>query len=325
MKYNIAELKSLIEKSIENFVPGSHLKELYQPIMYLLNLGGKRIRPLLTLLAYQLFRDNVESIVKPALAVEVFHNFTLVHDDIIDKAPLRRGHATVHKKWNTNTAILAGDAMMIQAFTLLNHLSSDQFAAIMEELCHCAIQICEGQQLDMNFETHNHIKEEDYLQMIQLKTAILLGFSLKLGAQLGGADPQTIQLLYDVGINLGIGFQLKDDLLDVYAQEGKFGKQIGRDISTNKKTYLCIKAFELANTQQKKMLTHWLQKSPTNHEEKVQAVKTIFDQLDLKTHTEKKAQAYCKQALTLIEKVEAKPTPKAMLKTFANELFHREN
>ncbi|MCG8340438.1 MAG: polyprenyl synthetase family protein [Cytophagales bacterium] len=325
MKYNIADLKLLIEKSIASFVPGSHPKELYQPITYLLNLGGKRIRPLLTLLAYQLFRDNVESIVRPALAVEVFHNFTLVHDDIIDEAPLRRGHSTVHKKWNTNTAILAGDVMMIKALTLLDGLESDKFSTIIEEFCSCAIQVCEGQQLDMNFETHDHITEEDYLQMIRLKTAVLLGFSLKFGAQLGGADPHTTQLLYDVGVNLGISFQLKDDLLDVYAQEAKLGKQIGRDISTNKKTYLRIKAFELADTQQKKILTHWLQKSPANHEEKVYAVKAIFDQLDIQTHTEKKAQAYCKQALTLIEKIEAKPTPKDLLKTFANELFYREN
>lgn len=225
-----------IEKEIQNIALGTHPAELYEPIRYIMDLGGKRIRPILVLIGNYLFADNWQKNVQPALAVEIFHNFTLLHDDIMDNAPIRRGKPTVHEKWNSNIALLSGDVMLVKAYQQLDFVEEKYFHAILRKFHQCAIEVCEGQQLDMNFEKVGKITEKEYINMIRLKTAVLLGFSLEFGAIIGGAEPENAQQLYDFGVNIGIGFQLKDDLLDVYSDQAKFGKQVGGDIIANKKT-----------------------------------------------------------------------------------------
>ena len=230
-------LKEIIDDAIAQQPFGQEPAELYEPIRYLMALGGKRLRPTLTLLAYQLFRDDntAPAVLQPALAVEVFHNFSLMHDDIMDEAPLRRGKPTVHERWNANVAILSGDVMLVKAYELLMHAAPEKLPAVLTSFNHCATDVCEGQQWDMNFETSSEVSEAAYLRMIRQKTAVLLGFSLQLGGLLAGADESATQALYELGTNVGIGFQLKDDLLDVYADQDKFGKQAGGDIIANKK------------------------------------------------------------------------------------------
>ena len=246
MTKNLTQLIELINKRLEELSYGEE-PELYEPIRYIMSLGGKRMRPLLVLLAYGLFKENVERVLDQAIAVEVFHNFTLMHDDIMDEAPLRRGQATVHEKWNESVAILSGDVMLVKAYDLLLDAPSN-LRQIIKDFNECAAGVCEGQQFDMNFEQLPTVAEATYINMIRLKTAVLLGYSLKLGAMLAEAPEEEAQKLYDFGVQVGIGFQLKDDLLDVYADQAKFGKQVGGDIIANKKTFLYSKHLELANS-----------------------------------------------------------------------------
>lgn len=281
----LEEMQQTLEEHIQNLDFQGKPNELYEPIQYLMQLGGKRIRPLLTLLAYNLYQDNFKSILNPATAVEVFHNFTLMHDDIMDKAPIRRGEATVHEKWNENTAILSGDVMLVKAYEMFLDIPGDKLPTCLRLFSKTAAEVCEGQQLDMNFEASETVTEAAYLDMIRLKTAVLLGFSLRLGAELAGAEPNDSQKLYDFGVNIGIGFQLKDDLLDVYANKSLFGKQVGGDIISNKKTYLLIKALEIATEKPRKDLKNWLEKKYFDPEEKVKAVTGIYDQLGIKALT----------------------------------------
>jgi len=316
--YDAAELKHFIEKEIQTLAMPQPPQALYAPICYSLQSGGKRMRPILTLLAYQLFREDVTNVIKPALAVEVFHNFTLVHDDIMDNAPLRRGQPTVHKKWNTNTAILAGDALLLKAVALLGDALHGQ--SILQDFCDCALRVCEGQQLDLTFEKEALVTEAAYLEMISLKTGTLFGFCLKLGAQLAGATSQTAGRLAALGMLLGSCFQLKDDLLDAYPKDKKFGKKMGGDIVANKKTYLLIKALELANVEQRAGLTQWLQKTDGKEAEKIAAIKAIFDQLRIPMHTENKAQGYFEQASSILKTVEASQAQKAALENFIRSL-----
>src|SRR5690606_8928008 len=229
----IQDIQRDLENHIQQLDFGSQPKELYEPIAYLMGLGGKRIRPLLTLLAYTLYREDYQKILTPAVAVEVFHNFTLMHDDIMDDAPLRRGKASVHEKWNRNTAILSGDVMLVMVYDMLLEIPSPKLGLCLKYFNRTAAEVCEGQQFDMNFESKENVSEAEYLEMIRLKTAVLLGFSLFFGAILAEADFEDAKKLYDFGVNIGIGFQLKDDLLDVYADKSKFGKQVGGDIVSN--------------------------------------------------------------------------------------------
>ena len=238
---------SWIESEIRKQKFGKQPSSLYEPLRYIMALGGKRLRPLLTLLAYSLYKRDSRKIVSIATAVEVFHNFTLLHDDIMDNAPLRRGNPTVHKKWDVNTAILSGDVMQIKVYDLLLNVEDAKLKEVLIAFNKCATEVCEGQQCDMEFELRSKVTEVQYLRMIRLKTAVLLGFSLELGAILAGATRQDRNALREFGINIGIGFQLKDDLLDVYANKKKFGKMVGGDIVANKKTFLLIKALALAN------------------------------------------------------------------------------
>ncbi len=303
---------------------GEYPEELYDPIRYMLNLGGKRMRPLLTLLAYKIRRDDWQKAVKPALAVEVFHNFTLVHDDIMDDAPLRRGKPTVHSRWDDNIAILSGDTMMIHAYDLLLEAQTDNIGHILKLFNRCAIEVCEGQQLDMNFETTPYIEEIDYLNMIMLKTAVLLGFSLELGGLLGGMSADQAVKLRHFGTHMGIGFQLKDDLLDVYGDQAKVGKQVGGDIIANKKTYLLIKALEMATPEQRERLNYQLSLTDFDPQQKVNAVTALYDEIGVKRETEQKMKMFFEKAFTTLDQLEEPAEKLADLKTFAQYIIHRD-
>lgn len=281
-----------LERLIQDFTYGESPKELYEPISYIMSLGGKRIRPLLTLMAYSLYKEDYQNILTPAMAVEVFHNFTLMHDDIMDDAPLRRGNQTVHEKWNANTAILSGDVMLVKAYDMLLEIEADKLKLCIQLFNKTAAEVCEGQQKDMNFEILPTVSEEEYIDMIRLKTAVLLGFALQFGAILAGTSKEDAEHLYNFGVNIGIGFQLKDDLLDVYADKAKFGKQVGGDIISNKKTFLLLKAKELAKGSTKNSLESWIEDKDFDKVEKVTAVTAIYDELGIKTLTESKMQEY---------------------------------
>jgi geranylgeranyl diphosphate synthase type II len=278
-----------IQSEIDKTVYGESPIELYEPIDYIMELGGKRMRPALTLIAANLFSDNWQSVLKPAVAVEVFHNFTLMHDDIMDAAPLRRGQATVHEKWSDDVAILSGDVMLVAAYELLTTVEDKHFKRVVKRFNRTAAEVCEGQQFDMNFATRDDVTEEEYLNMIRLKTSVLLGFALELGGIISDADDKTIELLYETGVNMGLGFQLKDDLLDVYGDPEKFGKQVGGDIIENKKTWLLLKALEKSKSSSPELykeLQSWI--STTGKDaEKVEAVTEIYNKLGIKAAAEK--------------------------------------
>jgi geranylgeranyl diphosphate synthase type II len=298
---------------------------LYDPITYIMGLGGKRIRPLLSLLAYGMYGKNPTEIFSQAAALEVFHNFTLMHDDIMDQAPLRRGKPTVHEKWNSNIAILSGDVMLVRAYDLLLATPTALLPEVIRIFNKTAAEVCEGQQLDMNFEGYETVAEEDYIQMIRLKTAVLLGLALQLGALLAGASKEDVQRIYDFGVNIGVGFQLQDDLLDVYADQAKFGKQVGGDIISNKKTFLLLKALELAKGKEKEELQFWLGLSQFDKGEKVAAVKSIYEQLGIRSLTETKMQSYFEKGFQQLEALEIKDsTYYAALLGVTQELMHRE-
>ncbi len=324
MKNEGQEFADLINRKIETLQFGLNPPELYEPIRYIMALGGKRLRPLLTLLSYSLYKDSPEEILNVALAVEVFHNFTLMHDDIMDKAPLRRGEPTVHKRWNDNIAILSGDVMMVKAYELLMQVPPEKLNTVLAAFNKCATEVCEGQQYDMNFETKTAVSEEEYLNMIRLKTAALLGLSMELGAIIGGADEQSCALLQEFGIMIGIGFQLKDDLLDVYADQGKFGKQVGGDIIVNKKTFLLIKALEKAQQPEKDKLEDWLTKEFFDKGEKVKQVVSIYNQLGMRDLTELKMNEYFNAGFASLDKLPLPENKKSSLRSFATDLIERE-
>lgn len=323
MTKELTQLIELINKRLEELSYGDEPKELYDPIAYIMSLGGKRMRPLLVLLAYRLFKDDVESILDEAIAVEVFHNFTLMHDDIMDEAPIRRGQPTVHEKWDANVAILSGDVMLVKAYDLLLNAPGD-LKQIIKDFNACAAGVCEGQQLDMNFEGLPTVPEEVYINMIRLKTAVLLGFSLKLGAMLAEASEAEAQKLYDFGVQIGIGFQLKDDLLDVYADQAKFGKQVGGDIISNKKTFLLLKALELADSNQLSELNKWLQATDFDAAEKVKAVTAIYDEIGIRELTLAKMDEYFAKGFEALAAIQGDEKQKAVLSDFAHYLINRE-
>ncbi len=313
-----------IELEIKKNKFGKQPSSLYKPIRYLMGLGGKRMRPLLTLLSYALFKDNVKKIVPYAVAVEVFHNFTLMHDDIMDNAPLRRGNATVHEKWNVNTAILSGDVMQVKVYDMFLSLESAKLKEVLKAFNQCATEVCEGQQWDMEFETMNAVHETQYIDMIRQKTAVLLGFSLELGAILADAPLEDQKALRDFGVNIGIGFQLKDDLLDAYADPKKFGKQVGGDIIANKKTYLLITALEKAKGKQKQELGLLLATKKFNPVKKVSSVKAIYDSLNIPGATEKRVNQYFDKGFKNLESLTCNPESKDTLRKFAEDLIGRQ-
>ena len=314
-----------LQNELQSIQYGQHPPELYNPIQYIMNLGGKRMRPLLTLMGAYLFTDEWQKAIRPALGVEVFHNFTLMHDDIMDQAPLRRGQPTVHEKWNGNVAILSGDVMLVNAYQLLLNVEADKLAPALTRFSRTAAEVCEGQQMDMNFETRWDVAEEEYIDMIRLKTSVLLGYALELGGLIGGADEETTRHLYEGGMNIGIGFQLKDDLLDVYGDPAKFGKQVGGDIIANKKTFLLIEALTQAKGERRNELIGWLTQTGFNKVEKVKAVTAIYDQLGIRQLTEARINEYFARGFANFDQVNADPNRKTLLIQFARQLVERES
>jgi geranylgeranyl diphosphate synthase type II len=325
MLTSVSTILNSLNKEVDNYSFGSDPSELYEPISYILNLGGKRLRPVYTLLSTSLFTDEIEKAIKPAMAVEVFHNFTLMHDDIMDKAPLRRGKPTVHEKWSSSTAILSGDVMLVKAYDLLMHLEDDLLKKGIVAFNDCASKVCEGQQMDMNFENKKKVSEEEYIKMISLKTAALLGFSLELGGIIGKTTEKNRGLLKEAGINIGIGFQLMDDLLDVYGNEEKFGKQKGGDILANKKTYLLIKAYESADAKNLEILKKHFEGTSKNPEAKIKEVTAVYDNLKIKEITEEKINFYFNKGIKCISEIDAPIYKKGIIKKFSNNLLNRES
>lgn len=297
---------------------------LYDPVAYVLSLGGKRIRPLLMLMAYNLYHEDVERIFPQATGIEVYHNYTLLHDDLMDKADRRRGKPTVHKVWNENTAILSGDAMLVLAYQFMAQCPAEKLKEVMDLFSLTALEICEGQQMDMDFETRKDVTEAEYIEMIRLKTSVLLSCSLKMGALLAGASDDDAQHLYDFGIRLGLAFQLKDDLLDVYGNPEVFGKNIGGDILCNKKTYLLIKAFELADPARRQALEKWMDADTHAPEEKISAVTALYDEIGVKARCEALMETYADQARASLEAVSVSAQRKAELTALMEKLMHRE-
>lgn len=323
--HSIQELQKIIDQAVKDTSYPSEPKELYEPIAYLMALGGKRLRPALVLMATDLFGGNIDDAIAPALAVELFHNFTLMHDDIMDKAPLRRGKPTVHAKWSEAVAILSGDVMFVKAYKMMIQVKPEILLPILDIFNQTAIGVCEGQQIDMNFEAREKVHVNEYLEMIRLKTAVLLAGALKIGALIGNASEINAQLLYDFGENLGIAFQLQDDILDVYGDPEKFGKQVGGDIISNKKTFLLIKALELAKDKTREDLNYWLSLTEFNAAEKVKAVKGIYDDLGIRDLSEKEMKIYAERGLTAFDQIEAPRENKTTLMEFAEMLIGREN
>jgi geranylgeranyl diphosphate synthase type II len=323
--HSIKELQAILAQAVNNQQYPTKPAELYEPISYLMDLGGKRMRPVLLLMSCELFDGDIQKALDPAMAIEVFHNFTLMHDDIMDKAPLRRGNPTVHEKWNANTAILSGDVMLVEGYKLLSNLEPELLKPVFKVFNDTAVGVCEGQQFDMNFESLTEVSIEEYLEMIRLKTAVLLGGALKIGALIAGAGDREADLIYSFGENLGIAFQLQDDLLDVYGDPDKFGKQVGGDILSNKKTYLLIKARELATGANAEELNSWLNKNHFDPVEKVNAVTRIYDELNIRELAKETMQAYAAKAIDQLNAISVPEERKKALREFGEQLLIRES
>jgi geranylgeranyl diphosphate synthase type II len=325
MLFSVAKVVEEINKEAEKYSFGEEPKELYEPIRYMMGMGGKRLRPLLTVLAYYIFKEDYKKTIKPALNVEVFHNFTLMHDDIMDKAPLRRGKTTVHEKWNTNIAILSGDVMFVKAYELLEECPKEILPEALQLFNDTAIGVCEGQQWDMNFENQKDVTLEAYINMIRLKTAVLLGYSMELGGLLAGVDKKTKKKLRECGTLAGIGFQIKDDLLDVYGDADKFGKQVGGDIISNKKTYLLLRALDKATGKTKKTLEDIIEgKVKLPDTEKVKQVTAIYNELGIKEETEALINEYFEKAFLALQGVGGSIYRKHYIKDYFQALIERQ-
>ncbi|MDD3321511.1 MAG: polyprenyl synthetase family protein [Paludibacter sp.] len=320
------EISQIIFTELEKLNWNKEPNGLYEPIGYVLSMGGKRIRPVLTLMACNLFTEDIEAAISPALGIEVFHNFTLLHDDIMDRAEVRRGKPTVHKKWNDNTAILSGDVMQIAAYQLIAKTPTKNLKLVLDLFSQTAAEICEGQQYDVDFENRDIVSADEYLEMIRLKTAVLLGCALKTGALIGGAGEDDAQNLYNFGINIGLAFQLKDDLLDVYGDEATFGKKIGGDILNNKKTYLLIHALKQAGESDKIELQNWININDQNRsEEKILGVTSLFNKLGVKQICEDKMESFYRKAIANLENVKILDNNKQELRNLAEKLMYRKD
>lgn len=325
---NLVALKKLIDFELEEFnnsLLNKKPSSLYEPIKYTLDLGGKRMRPLLTLIACDLFDGNVSDAVKPALGLEIFHNFTLLHDDIMDKAPLRRNQPTVHKKWNPDIAILSGDTMFVQSFQYVMQSPTLHLKEVLDVFTKTAIEVCEGQQMDMDFESQLNVSIPQYIKMIGLKTSVLLAGSMKIGAIIGNARAEDAQHIYEFGKNLGIAFQLQDDILDVFGSSQKVGKQTGGDIVSNKKTYLLLKAMDMADRYKKEELQLWMHTTNVDPVEKVEAVKSIYEYLGVKALAEAEMQKFYLKGLTHLNQIPCNQNKKDQLINFAENLMQRES
>ncbi len=322
--FTLIQLQELILKRINSLNFNKEPKGLYEPIEYSLASGGKRIRPVLVLAACNLFSEDIEAALPAASAFEIFHNFTLLHDDIMDNSPIRRNRQTVHKKWNANTAILSGDAMMIESYKLLSELPDNVLKPVFKLFNRTALEVCEGQQYDMDFETRDYVSEKDYLTMIKLKTSVLIAASLKAGAIIGGADKKNADLLYDFGLNIGLAFQIQDDLLDTYADVSVFGKQPGNDILTGKKTFLLIRAFKEADEETKIKLSSLISDKKIDNSIKINSVKTIYDRLKIPELTEIEIKKYFQKAVSSLNMSDVETEKKVILSDFADKLMCRK-
>ena len=322
--FAIDELDKFVENGLAALNLRQEPKELYEPIEYMISIGGKRLRPELCLLTYNLFSDKIEkSILHPALALEIFHGFTLIHDDIMDKAELRRGQQTVHRKWNDNVAILSGDVMSIQAYQLLANAPQAVLPQVLALFSKTAAQVCEGQQYDMNFENIPYITMDDYISMISLKTAVLIACSAKMGALIAGAEEKTAQALYDFAFSLGIAFQIQDDLFDTFGQGNVFGKKIGGDIMNNKKTWLLVESFKVADKVQKQQLNEIMAMGEDQEEEKIARMQQMYITLGIKEAATEAIMGYSNKALEIIGKAGFTPAQMEQLHKFANKLIKR--
>lgn len=297
---------------------------LYEPIEYVLALGGKRVRPMLMLMAYNIYKEDVDEILSSAVGIETYHNYTLLHDDLMDKADLRRGNLTVHKKWDENTAILSGDTMLVLAYKLMAQCDGSYLKKVMDIFTDTALEIGEGQQFDMEFETRMDVTEEEYLEMIRLKTSVLLAASLKIGAVLAGASDKDASCLYDFGLQMGLAFQLQDDYLDVYGDPAVFGKKIGGDILCNKKTYMLINALLHADEAQHRELMGWIEAESCDPAEKVKAVTALYDAIGIKELCHRKIESYFKAANTCLDQVNVPENRKQVLREYALSLMGRK-
>lgn len=320
--YSIDQLIDKANSAVEQIKNNAEPHNLYDPIHYILSIGGKRIRPVLMLMGYNLYKDDVDSIINNAIALETYHNFTLLHDDLMDKSDMRRGNPTVHKKWNDNTAILSGDAMLILAYQLFNQgkHNDEAFHTFIE----ATLGVCEGQQYDMDFETRNDVTEAEYMEMIREKTSLLLAAALKIGALLGGASKEDADNLYEFGEKMGLAFQLQDDLLDVYGDPKVFKKKLGGDIVENKKTYMLINALLKADPEQKKEMETWMEAKEFFAEEKIAAFTNIYNALGIDKLAQQRIEELFAISLQSLEKVSVPEEKKSELKAFANRLLGRK-
>ena len=320
---NYEQLVNYFEDQLRKISYNGRPVELYNPIKYTLSFGGKRIRPVTTLMGCELFCDDFKKALPQAIAIEMFHNFTLIHDDIMDDAPIRRGKETVFKKWNSNIAILSGDTLFALAYQYAQQADKNILPETLSVFNTTAIEVCEGQQFDLNYEDNNSVTVEEYLNMIRLKTGVLFGASLKIGALIGGAAKEDADLIYDFGVNIGLGFQLKDDLLDTFGDEKIFGKKTGGDIITNKKTFLYLKALEIADKETKKELLSLYNSPEINDNYKIKSTKGIFTRLKIDTESKKEIDKYYSKGIKSLEKINLPNDKKEYLRIVAVKMIDR--
>lgn len=322
--YTFEHCQDIINKELEEVSLKDSPVNLYEPIRYILFIGGKRLRPSLTLMGCNLFSDKIENAIYPALAIELFHNFTLMHDDLMDKSEIRRNYSTVHKKWNENIAILSGDAMLVKSYEYISKCQEDLIKKALRIFNEAAIKVCEGQQYDMDFEDRTDVSIEEYLKMIELKTASLIAGALRMGALAGKSISQDTDLMYEFGKNIGIAFQLQDDLLDVYADPTVFGKSSGGDIVANKKTYLLISALNSKNQELKSVLRKWIEKEEFIRDEKIKEITEVYNKLKLKELTTARIDSFFKLGLKSLDKVSISDSRKIILRNLIKRLIGRK-
>ena len=319
----IGTYRSLFIEYLEGYAQLRQPENLYNPILYILGLGGKRLRPVLTLMTAEVFNGSYKNALDAALSVEVFHNFSLIHDDIMDDAPLRRGKETVHEKWDLNTGILSGDAMLIMAYQLFENYEPQTFNDLAKLFSKTALEVCEGQQYDIDFETRQDVTVAEYLKMIEYKTAVLVGAAMKMGAIVAKASPEDQNLIYDFGRNLGLAFQLQDDYLDAFGDPETFGKQVGGDIIENKKTYLYLKALEFSSDDTRTELLDWFTQQPGDTSKKIEAVKYIFESSGASEATKSAIEAYTNKAFAVLDRLSISDEKRFLLRTFGEQLMNR--
>ena len=317
------EILKLVNNHLDSLADERQPRHLYEPIEYVLSLGGKRIRPTLMLLAYNLYREHPEDILMPACGIETYHNYTLLHDDLMDQADLRRGHETVHKRWDANTAILSGDSMLVLAYQRMAQCRPDKLKEVIDLFTQTALEIGEGQQYDMDFEKRDDVTEDEYIEMIRLKTSVLLACALKIGAILGDASAEDANNLYRFGEKIGLAFQLQDDFLDVYGDPKVFGKAIGGDIVSNKKTYMLINAFNRANAQQRAELERWTQLKDFDRQEKIDAVTALYNDMGIDRLAQDKMATYYEESKKYLAAVQVPAEKKRELTAYAQQMMKR--